>query len=135
MARVWRADVGTDQEPEAALEAMEAITCLAAGVSRALLSGVRCWMWTDDCVQRDCWLTGSVDAEVRQYEKGKTELAGHVTSAIGVPIRAVAVDPKGSRVAVASECVVAFSRAVAPVTHLLSARLRSKLLTWKTQPR
>lgn len=32
LARVWKADAGTDQEPEAALEAMEAITCVAAGV-------------------------------------------------------------------------------------------------------
>lgn len=57
-------------------------------------------------LQRNCWLSGSVDAEVRQYARGKTELEGLVTSAIGVPIRSIAVDPKGSRVAVASEYVI-----------------------------
>lgn len=46
---------------------------------------------------------------MRQYTQGTTELEGLVTSAIGVPIRSIAVDPKGSRVAVASEYVTALN--------------------------
>lgn len=37
--------------------------------------------------------------------KDKGELDGLVTSSIGVPVRCVAIDPKGKRVAVTSECV------------------------------
>ena len=81
---------------------MEAVTCVAAGVR--VLSALRIPLFMS-AFQRTCWFTGSVDAEVRQYSRGKTELEGLVTSAIGVPIRSIAVDPKGSRVAVASEYV------------------------------
>lgn len=38
LGRIWRTDQGTDQDPDAAMEAGESITCVAAGVSlRALL--------------------------------------------------------------------------------------------------
>jgi chromosome transmission fidelity protein 4 len=57
----------------------------------------------DTCPQDDCWLSGSEDAEVRQYAKDRGEMVGLVTSANAVPIRSVAIDPKGKRVAVASE--------------------------------
>lgn len=59
--------------------------------------------------QGSSWFTGSEDSEVRQYAKGKNTLEGNVTSAIGVAIRSMAVDPKGSRIAVSSEyafCVI-----------------------------
>ncbi|PCH43744.1 hypothetical protein WOLCODRAFT_122518 [Wolfiporia cocos MD-104 SS10] len=83
LVRIWRAELGADQEPDAALEAVESVTTLAAG--------------------RDCWFSGSEDAEVRRYTHGKPKLEGLVTSAIGVAIRDVAVDPKGARIAVTSD--------------------------------
>jgi len=43
---------------------------------------------------------------MRRYVKDKGELDGLVTSSIGVPVRCVAIDPKGRRVAVASEYVI-----------------------------
>jgi hypothetical protein len=57
----------------------------------------------DTYPQDDCWLSGSEDAEVRRYAKDRGEMVGMVTSANAVPIRCVAIDPKGKRVAVASE--------------------------------
>ncbi|KAH9946996.1 hypothetical protein B0H21DRAFT_741281 [Amylocystis lapponica] len=83
LARIWRTDRGADQEPDVALEAVEGVTAVAAGPS--------------------FWFSGSDDAEVRQYSHGKAELEGLVTSAIGVSIRSIAVDPKGVRVAVTSD--------------------------------
>jgi hypothetical protein len=56
-------------------------------------------------IQNSCWLSGSEDGEVRRYMKGSSDLDGLVVSAAGVPIRCVAADPKGKRVAVASEYV------------------------------
>lgn len=44
-----------------------------------------------------------MDSDVRKYAKGSEDLEGNVTSAVGVPIRSIAVDPKGSRIAVTSE--------------------------------
>lgn len=32
LVRVWKTELGTDQEPDAALDAMESITCLATAV-------------------------------------------------------------------------------------------------------
>ena len=32
LVRVWKTELGTDQEPDAALDAMESITCLSTGV-------------------------------------------------------------------------------------------------------
>jgi chromosome transmission fidelity protein 4 len=83
LVRIWRTDQGPDQEPDTAVEAAEGVTCLAEG--------------------KDCWLSGSDDAEVRRYTKGKPELDGLVTSVVGVPVRSIAIDPQGSRVVVTSE--------------------------------
>ncbi|KIP10903.1 hypothetical protein PHLGIDRAFT_492619 [Phlebiopsis gigantea 11061_1 CR5-6] len=83
LGRIWRADRGTDQEPAAALEAGESVTCVATGTSS--------------------WFTGSEDSDVRQYAKGSESLEGNVTSAVGVAIRSISVDPKGSRLAVTSD--------------------------------
>ncbi|KAJ3551325.1 hypothetical protein NM688_g4769 [Phlebia brevispora] len=83
LVRIWRTDLGTDQEPDIALDACEAVTSVAAG--------------------NDCWLSGSADSEVRRYGKGKPDLEGLVTSFPGVSVYCVAVDPKGSRVAASSE--------------------------------
>ncbi|PSS37833.1 hypothetical protein PHLCEN_2v301 [Hermanssonia centrifuga] len=46
---------------------------------------------------------GREDADVRKYAKGKPDFEALVTGATGVPIRCVAVDPKGARVAVSSD--------------------------------
>ncbi|KAI0695530.1 WD40-repeat-containing domain protein, partial [Cytidiella melzeri] len=83
LVRVWKTQLGTDQEPEAVLDAMECVTCVAAG--------------------RNHWFSGSGDAEVRQYEDGKSTFDALVTGAIGVPIRSIAINPQGSRIAVASD--------------------------------
>ncbi|KAL6310466.1 hypothetical protein BKA93DRAFT_814193 [Sparassis latifolia] len=83
LVRIWRTDAGADQEPDAATEAVDGVTTVAAG--------------------RNSWFSGSEDAEVRQYTRGAKDLEGLITSAIGVPIRCVAVDPKGARIAVTSD--------------------------------
>ncbi|KAI0930326.1 hypothetical protein AcW1_009052 [Taiwanofungus camphoratus] len=83
LVRIWRTDLGADQEPDAAVEASEGITSVAAG--------------------HDCWFSGSEDTEVRKYGHGKAGLTGLVTTAAGVAIRCLAVDPKGGRIAVTSD--------------------------------
>jgi len=42
---------------------------------------------------------------VRRYLRDSNEFDAPLTSVAGVPVRYVAVDPKGRRVAVTSECV------------------------------
>ncbi|EIN11865.1 hypothetical protein PUNSTDRAFT_63079 [Punctularia strigosozonata HHB-11173 SS5] len=83
LVRIWRTDQGPDQEPDIAIDAVEGVTCVVEG--------------------KDCWLSGSEDAEVRRYLKGKTELDGLVTSVVGVSVRSLAIDLKGNRVAVTSD--------------------------------
>jgi chromosome transmission fidelity protein 4 len=83
LVRIWRTDQGADQEPEISTDASEGITSLSAS--------------------KGVWLSGSEDGDVRSYLAGAPEMEGMVTSAIGVPTRCVAVDPKGKRVAVTSE--------------------------------
>ncbi|CDO76190.1 hypothetical protein BN946_scf185037.g13 [Trametes cinnabarina] len=83
LVRIWDAEKGEDQEPPCAMEANEEVTTIGAGT--------------------DCWLSGSKDSDVRKYEAGKPNFQGLVTNAAGIPIRCVAVDPKGKRVAVTSD--------------------------------
>ncbi|KAJ8597474.1 WD40 repeat-like protein [Rhizopogon salebrosus TDB-379] len=83
LVRIWHTDEGEDQEPEAAYEADEGITAVAAA--------------------SDCWLSGGHDSEVRRYLPGKAQFVGLVASLAGAPIRSLAVDPSGRRVAVASD--------------------------------
>lgn len=85
MARVWHTDEGTEQEPSAAFDANEPLTCIAASM--------------------DIWLTGGADGEVRRYNRGQNEQDGLITTAAGASILDVKIDPKGERVAVASEYV------------------------------
>ncbi|KAK7692601.1 hypothetical protein QCA50_004233 [Cerrena zonata] len=83
LVRIWKTNLGADQEPDSAVEAMEAITSVTTG--------------------NGTWFSGSEDADVRQYDKDKTESCGLITTAIGVPIRCVAVEPNGKRIAVTSD--------------------------------
>ena len=72
------------------------------------------------CLQSDAWFSGSHDSEVRKYALANKEMDGLVTSAAGVAIRSMAVDPKGSRIAVTSECVIILS-CIYQAPHVLSA--------------
>ncbi|KAH7923714.1 WD40 repeat-like protein [Leucogyrophana mollusca] len=83
LVRIWHTDEGEDQEPDIATEANEGVTTVTAA--------------------NDYWLSGSEDSEVRRYPTGKNELDGLVTSAVGVAVRSLAVDPRGRRVAVTSD--------------------------------
>ncbi|KAL0956736.1 hypothetical protein HGRIS_002856 [Hohenbuehelia grisea] len=83
IVRIWDLVTGKDREPEVATEADGGVTSVT--------------------VSNDYWISGSEDTEVRRYLKDKGQLDGHVTTANGVPIRCVAVDPKGKKVAVASD--------------------------------
>ncbi|KAH8119330.1 WD40 repeat-like protein [Phellopilus nigrolimitatus] len=86
LVRVWRADSGTDKEPDTALDAEEPITALAS--------------------DNNGWLSGSEDSQVRRYLRTGTELESLITRTNAVSVRYVAVDPKGRRVAVASDDIV-----------------------------
>lgn len=103
LVRLWRADLGADQEPDVAVEAAEAITSLATG--------------------RDCWFSGSTDTEVRRYEHAISEMSGLVTSANGVPIRCVAVDPQGKKIAVTSD---------EPIVKIIDLEDTTKVIVLKT---
>ncbi|KAG1751494.1 WD40 repeat-like protein [Suillus paluster] len=81
--RIWHTDQGEDQEPEAAYEADEGITTIAAA--------------------NDYWLSGGHDSQVRKYLPGKAQFEGFVAHVAGASIRSLAVDPSGKRVAVASD--------------------------------
>ncbi|PIL34239.1 hypothetical protein GSI_03950 [Ganoderma sinense ZZ0214-1] len=89
LVRIWNPELGEDQEPPSAPEATDELTALAAGTN--------------------CWLSGSKDGDARRYEimkpvpDAKPAMEGLVASAQGVPIRSIAVDPKGARVAVTSD--------------------------------
>ncbi|OSD04053.1 hypothetical protein PYCCODRAFT_1408512 [Trametes coccinea BRFM310] len=83
LVRIWDAEQGEDQEPPCATESNEDVTTIASA--------------------NDCWLSGSKDSDVRKYEAGKPNMQGLVTNAAGIPIRCVAVDPMGKRVAVTSD--------------------------------
>lgn len=60
--------------------------------------------------QNEYWLSGSKDSEVRSYLHGKPDLHGLIINAAGACIRAVAVDPAGKRIAIATECALFYSR-------------------------
>ncbi|KAF4598005.1 hypothetical protein EYR38_006399 [Pleurotus pulmonarius] len=83
IVRIWDLDAGTDHEPEVAPDADGGVNSVA--------------------VAHDYWISGSEDAEVRRYIKDKGQIDGLVTSAKGVPVRCVALDARGKKVAVASD--------------------------------
>ncbi|KAF8588697.1 hypothetical protein K439DRAFT_1651834 [Ramaria rubella] len=81
--RIWRPDLGSVQEPDVAVEGDDAITSVATSKYH--------------------WLSGSLDACVRRYDAQGSAMEGLVTRAVAVPVRCVAIDPKGERVAVTSD--------------------------------
>ncbi|KZT43647.1 WD40 repeat-like protein [Sistotremastrum suecicum HHB10207 ss-3] len=83
IVRLWRAELGTDQEPDVAIEAEEAITGIATSKSY--------------------WFGASEDAHVRYYKAGSKSMEGLVARTAGVPIRHISVDPEEKRIAVASD--------------------------------
>ncbi|KAF5351668.1 hypothetical protein D9756_007710 [Leucocoprinus leucothites] len=81
LVRIWSLD-NEMNEPESATDAEHEITSLSAS--------------------HDFWLSASDDL-VRRYVKHGSQLHGFVTNANGIRIRSVSIDPKGKRIAVASD--------------------------------
>ncbi|KAF8520383.1 hypothetical protein BU17DRAFT_88972 [Hysterangium stoloniferum] len=81
--RIWKSALGSVQEPDVAVEGEEGITTIATSSQN--------------------WISGSVDACVRMYDAQGSTMEGLVTRATAVPVRCVAIDPKGERVAVTSD--------------------------------
>ncbi|KAI0665347.1 hypothetical protein C8Q78DRAFT_1118280 [Trametes maxima] len=113
LVRIWDAELGEDQEPPCVTEANEEVTSVAASTN--------------------CWLSASKDSDVRQYEAGKDSLRALVASAAGVPIRCVAVDPKGKRVAITSDEPVVKVIDLEDITRMVTLQGHSKAVrkaTW-----
>ncbi len=94
-------DEGAEQEPETASDADLPVTCITACVCD-------CDSYCHHLLttsQADCWLSGSEDTQVRRYPKNANECDGYAASANGVPIRCLAIDTQGRRLAVGSEWV------------------------------
>ncbi|KAJ7925280.1 WD40-repeat-containing domain protein [Mycena leptocephala] len=83
IVRIWRVEDGSGQEPVTATEAEKAITSIS--------------------VSDDCWLSGSVDSDVRRYPKDANTMDGLVTNTRNAAVRSVAIDPRGKTLAVASD--------------------------------
>ncbi|KAI0674964.1 hypothetical protein C8Q78DRAFT_965239 [Trametes maxima] len=113
LVRIWDAELGEDQEPPCVTEANEEVTSVAASTN--------------------CWLSASKDSDVRQYKAGKDSLRGLVTSAAGVSIRCVAVDPKGKRVAITSDEPIVKVIDLEDITKMVTLQGHSKAVrkaTW-----
>lgn len=115
IVRIWKVEEGSEQEPATAVDAELGITSISPSVRFA---SVFACLASSPLTQDDCWLAASLDNEVRRYGKDTGNLEGLVTTARGVPVRCVAVDPRGKTVAVASES--AFLR-LASTFHRLTA--------------
>lgn len=98
--RIWKVNEGSDQEPSTAVEAEDAVTCVAATVCNLVVSVMESLTIS---IQDDYWFSGSEDTEVRRYLRESNEFDAPLTSVAGVPVRCVAIDPRGRRVAVSSE--------------------------------
>ncbi|EAU91158.2 hypothetical protein CC1G_03326 [Coprinopsis cinerea okayama7 len=82
LVRIWDVDGGAEKEPSTAADSEEAVTWIATA--------------------EDCWLSSCKDSDVRRYAIGSTSSDATVTST-SVPARSIAIDPKGRKVAVASD--------------------------------
>ena len=86
LVRIWQTgDSSVDREPDNVVDAAGPITALAT-------------------IPHDGgWISGSADSHVRRYGRGEKDMASLLTITHGVSVRWVSCDPKGKRVAVASE--------------------------------
>ncbi|KAL4078553.1 hypothetical protein V8B97DRAFT_1865745 [Scleroderma yunnanense] len=111
LVRIWNMDKDQYQEPEVAYEADEGITAIASA--------------------NDVWLSASHDSQVRSYLHGN--LQGLILKAAGVSIRALAVDPVGKRVAVATDDTVVKIIDINEITNVISLSGHNKCVrkvTW-----
>ena len=109
IVRIWDTDGGADKEPTTAAEAEAPVTWIAAAVRDYLHSIPTSPLRSPNVLlftQEDLWLSSSEDSEVRRYTKDSASFEAPVTSAAGVAVRCIAIDPQGRRVAVASEYVL-----------------------------
>ncbi|KDQ16190.1 hypothetical protein BOTBODRAFT_173106 [Botryobasidium botryosum FD-172 SS1] len=83
LVRVWEAGADPSKEPQVVEEAMDPVTSI-------------------DCAPT-MWLTASEDSSVRRYSNQNSTFEGLITQAGALPIRCVAFDPRGVRVAVTSD--------------------------------
>ncbi|KAJ7497276.1 hypothetical protein FB451DRAFT_1018101 [Mycena latifolia] len=82
LVRIWTVAEGSGQEPLTAIEAEKGITSISQS--------------------DDCWIAAGLDADVRRYTNaGKLE--GILTHTRTLPVRCVAIDPRGKTIAVASD--------------------------------
>ncbi|KAL0581311.1 DNA polymerase alpha accessory factor Mcl1 [Marasmius crinis-equi] len=82
IVRIWKIGDGEEQEPDNVTHADDAVSSVAAA--------------------DDAWLSASKDGIVRSYRANKGEICGHIVEE-GVPVRSIAIDPTGKRVAIGSD--------------------------------
>ena len=60
-------------------------------------------------LQGDSLLVGTSNSVVHRFRKDTPEHLGSVGSVNGVPVQCIAIDPKGKKVAIGSQCVLFLS--------------------------
>jgi WD40 repeat protein len=83
VARVWKIEAGQDAEIDAANEADEPLASITA---------------TDTA-----WITASLDSSVRLYNGSTNQFQSLIMAGNAIPMRCIAVDPNGERIAICSE--------------------------------
>ncbi|PVF93312.1 hypothetical protein CPB86DRAFT_768026 [Serendipita vermifera] len=83
VARVWKVEAGQDAEVDAANEADEPLTSITA---------------TDTA-----WITASTDSSVRLYNGSTNLFQSLIVAGNAIPMRCIAVDPNGERIAICSD--------------------------------